>query len=115
MNEINQWISAVLMIAGTFFSLIAALGILRMPDLYMRMAAATKAGTLGAGLQLLGVAAYYGDIEVTTKALAAISFFLLTAPVGAHMIGRAGYAIGVPQWKGTVRDDLRDHLRRFYK
>lgn len=115
MSEFNQWLSAILLILGTFFSFIAALGILRMPDLYMRMAAATKAGTLGAGLQLLGVAAYYGDIEVTTKAIAAIAFFILTAPVGAHMIGRAGYAIGVKQWKGTVRDDLKDHLERFYK
>lgn len=111
MSDFQQGLSAFLMILGTFFSLVASLGVLRMPDFYLRMAAATKAGTLGAGLQLLSVAAYYGDAEVITKAIAAIGFFILTAPVGAHMIARAGYVIKVAQWKGNVRDDLKAYWK----
>ncbi len=107
----NEIVSAVCMILGTFFSLIAAIGVVRFPDLYLRMAAGTKAGTLGAGLNLLAVAAYYNNIEVTTKVMAAILFFIITAPVGAHMIGRAAYLTGVKLWSGSVRDDLKRDLK----
>jgi len=100
------------MILGTFFSFIAAIGLVRFPDLYMRMGAATKAGTLGAGFNLLAVAAYFNDFEITTKVIAAIAFFILTAPVGAHMLGRAGYIIGVKMWPGTLRDDLKGKYQK---
>lgn len=103
----TEILSAIFILLGVLFSLVAALGVIRMPDLYMRMAAATKAGTLGAGLILVAVAIHFANIEATTKVLAAIGFFLLTAPIGAHMIGRAAYVIKVPKWKGTVRDDLK--------
>lgn len=92
---------------GTFFMLVAALGVLRMPDLLMRMHAATKAGTLGAGLLLGAVAAFYAEMSVTMRAGATIVFLLLTAPVAAHMIGRAAYVAGVGLWKGTLLDELR--------
>jgi multicomponent Na+:H+ antiporter subunit G len=103
----NEVVAAVFMLIGTFFSLMAAIGTLRFPDLYMRMGAATKAGTLGAGFQLIAVAAYFWEIEIVTEVLAAIGFFILTAPVGAHMIGRAAYVIGVKKWPGMIRDDLK--------
>ena len=104
----NEIISAILMVIGAFFSLMASIGTLRFPDIYMRMGAATKAGTLGAGFQLCAVAAYFWKIEIVSEAVAAIGFFILTAPVGAHMIGRAAYAIGVKKWPGMVRDDLKE-------
>lgn len=100
------------MIVGTFFSLMAAIGLVRFPDVYLRMASGTKAGTLGAGLNLLAVAAYYNNIEVTTKVIAAILFFIITAPVGAHMIVKAAYLTGVKMWSGTVRDDLKEHIQK---
>lgn len=108
----NEIVCAACMILGTFFSLIASIGLVRFPDLYLRMAAGTKAGTLGAGLNLLAVAAYYNNIEVTTKVIAAILFFIITAPVGAHMIGRAAYLTGVKLWSKSVRDDLKGHNSR---
>ncbi|NBC18691.1 MAG: Na+/H+ antiporter subunit G [Bacteroidetes bacterium] len=97
-----------LVLTGAFFMLVAAIGLVRMPDLLMRMHAATKAGTLGAGLLLLAVAVAYGD-GVTVRALAAIAFLFLTAPVAAHMIGRAAYyAGGVQCWDGTLLDELAE-------
>ncbi len=98
-------IAAALMLAGTAFMMVAAIGLLRLPDFYMRVHAITKAGTLGVGLLLVGVAVYFGDLSVTTRALAAILFVLITAPVSSHMIGRAGYLEGVPMWEGTVLDE----------
>ncbi len=92
---------------GAIFILLAAVGILRMPDLYLRISVTTKAATLGVGLILLCVAAYFGEASITTRALAIIFFLLLTAPVGAHLIGRASYFVNTPLWKKSVMDDLK--------
>lgn len=98
-------LAAVLMLAGTFFMLVAAIGLLRLPDLYTRMHAVTKAGTLGIGLVLISAAVSFGDLSVAARAFVALLFVLLTAPVAAHMIGRAGYVGGVSLWDGTAFDD----------
>lgn len=107
----SEQISAALLVVGGLFMLLAGLGVLRLPDLFMRLQAATKASTLGAGCLLLGVAVHFQDLGVATRAILVIGFFFLTAPVGAHMIARAGYAVGVPLWEGTVTDELRDARR----
>ena len=103
------------MVGGTAFMLIASIGLLRLPDLYTRMHALTKAGTLGVGLVLISAPVAFGTVSVTTRALVAIVFVLLTAPVSAHMIGRAGYLGEVDLWEETAFDDWKadyDILRR---
>jgi multicomponent Na+:H+ antiporter subunit G len=101
-------ITIILLATGAFFMLVAAIGVLRMPDLLMRMHAATKAGTLGAGLLLLAVAVHFGQAGITIRALATVTFLLLTAPVAAHVIGRAAYLAGtLPLWDRTLVDELR--------
>lgn len=105
----NELVADVLMIVGASFVLLAAIGILRMPDLFTRMQTATKAATLGISSILLAVAFFIEDSAAALRALLAILFFFLTAPVAAHMIGRAAYFVGVPLWKGTIRDELRGH------
>jgi multicomponent Na+:H+ antiporter subunit G len=96
-----------LLLVGALFLLLAAIGLVRMPDLFTRMSAATKGTTLGVGCMLAAVAIHFPGIEITTRVLAGVAFFFLTAPVGAHMIARAAYFVGVPLWEGTVRDELR--------
>lgn len=108
---LSEILVMALMLAGAFFMFLAGIGILRMPDLFLRMSSTAKAGTLGAGLLLLAAAIHFGDFAITTRVVAIIVFLMLTAPVAAHMIGRAAYFDGVPLWKGTVRDDLRGHYR----
>lgn len=105
----KEAISAILIILGTVFMVLATMGILRMPDLFMRMSATTKAATLGVILTLVATAVHFNELGITTRALATIVFILLTAPVAAHMIGRAAYFNDVPLWKGTVKDELRGH------
>jgi len=102
-------VTAVLLVAGAGFAFIAGLGVWRLPDVMMRMHASTKAGTLGVGLILLGLAVHAEDMGVVSRALAAIVFLLLTAPVAAHMIGRAAYRIGEPLWDRTVTDEWDRH------
>ena len=101
----------VLMFSGAIFMALAGLGMLRMPDLFLRMSSSAKAGTLGAGLILLGAAIHFNNFSIYTRTFAIIVFLLLTAPVATHMIGRAAYFDGVPLWKGTVQDDLQGHYR----
>jgi multicomponent Na+:H+ antiporter subunit G len=105
----QEIVSLVLLLIGAIFMFVAGIGILRMPDLYTRMSATTKVATLGVGSTLLAVAVYFGELGITSRSLATIAFVLLTAPVAAHMIGRAAYFGGVPLWRGTVVDELSGH------
>jgi multicomponent Na+:H+ antiporter subunit G len=110
MTEILHALAALMIVGGAIFMLVAALGVYRLPDLMMRMHAATKAGTLGAGLLLLSVALFYGETGLTTRAIATILFLLLTAPVSAHAIGRSAYYSGVKVL--TRVDELAEHYER---
>jgi multicomponent Na+:H+ antiporter subunit G len=92
---------------GAVFVFLAAVGILRMPDLFLRISVTTKAATLGVGLLLLGTALYFNEISTTTRTIAIIIFLFLTAPIGAHLIGRASYFTGVPLWKNSKIDELK--------
>ena len=104
----NEIITALLLVLGSLFAFVAALGMLRLPDTVIRMHAATKAGTLGAGLIMIAVAFFYAELRITLRALAAITFLLLTAPVAAHLIGRAAYYSGIRLWEKTWIDQLKD-------
>lgn len=97
---------------GSMFILLAAVGVLKMPDFYMRMSVSTKAVTLGVGLILVAAAFSFNDFSITTRVLAIIVFLLLTAPVAAHMIGRSGYFVRVKMWDKSVRDDLEGKYDR---
>lgn len=97
---------AILLGCGTFFALLAAIGVVRFPDIYMRLSAASKASTLGTSLILVAVALFFNSAAVTGKVVAIIAFTLLTAPVAAHMLGRAAYFSGEPLWEKSVRDEL---------
>jgi multicomponent Na+:H+ antiporter subunit G len=107
-----DWIMAALVLLGGFFCFVAGFGVLRLPDVLMRMHASTKAGTLGSGLILVAVAIYFGDLATITRAVAAILFLLITAPVAAHMIGRAAFRVGVPLWNTKIEDGAEDNMRR---
>lgn len=104
-------ISGILIAIGAFFMLVAGVGLVRMPDVYLRMSASTKAATLGVGCTLLAVAVYFGDFTTAIRALAIIFFLLITAPVAAHLLGRAAYKDSAPLWKGTVLDELEPYYQ----
>ena len=107
MTELLQnFLVGALLIVGALFALVAAIGILRLPDLYTRMHAAAKAGTLGSGLMLIALALYAPDHATSMRALAAVIFFLLTAPISAHLLAKAAHAAGYRLWDGSVQDDV---------
>ena len=92
--------------------LLASIGLVRMPDTYLRISVTTKAATLGIGLILISAAFYFKEASVTTRVLAIILFIVLTAPVGAHLIGRASYFIGVKMWHKSVIDELEGKYKK---
>jgi len=105
----SEYIVLGLLLLGSFLVLVAGIGVLRMPDLFLRMSATAKAGTLGTGLMVLAAAIYFNEFAIYTRAFALIVFLISTAPVSTHMLGRAAYFDGVPLWKGTVQNDLHGH------
>jgi len=104
-----DFLCGLFILIGSLFVFVAGLGMLRMPDLLMRMHAGTKSGTLGVGLILLANAISFATVSAVTKAIIAILFLFITIPIGAHMLGRAAYFIRIPLWDKTVIDELRDH------
>jgi multicomponent Na+:H+ antiporter subunit G len=98
----------VMWIVGSTFALVAAVGVLRMPDVFTRMQASTKASTLGLGCLAVGAALHLGDPASAIRLLSIGAFLLLTTPVSAHVIARAAYRAGVPLWGGTVLDERRN-------
>ncbi|MGK0310228.1 MAG: multicomponent Na+:H+ antiporter subunit G [Lentimonas sp.] len=93
------FISSALLLLGSLFALVAAIGIVRMPDIYCRMHAATKAGAFGVSLILLALCVAIPTLRVCIQSILIIAFFYLTAPVAAHLIGRVGIIQKLPLWK----------------
>lgn len=104
-------VSAILIALGTLLILIAGIGVVRLPDLFMRMSATTKAATLGVGMLLLATMIHFNELSVTSRVLATICFVVLTAPIAAQVIGRAAYLTGTPLWEGTVLDELKPYYK----
>ncbi|MCG3726633.1 monovalent cation/H(+) antiporter subunit G [Vibrio cincinnatiensis] len=105
----TDFIISILVLSGSFLMLLAAIGINRMPDLLTRMHATTKAGALGVGLMVVAFAVVnWGDFAFVARALAVVIFVILTAPIAAHVLARASYFVGVPQWDGVVKDVIKE-------
>lgn len=104
---IRDILTVVFLMLGAILSLVAAVGVLRMPDLFIRMHAATKTGTVGVSSIAIGLMIHFGEVTVTSRGLLVIMFFLLTAPVAAHMIARAAYKSGVSLWILTRIDEWK--------
>ena len=109
----SDLVVATCLLAGGFFLFVAGLGILRLPDVLVRMHASTKAGTLGVGLVFGAAALYFRTAAETAIAVLTVVFLLVTAPVAAHAIARAAYRMNVPlsdrthvdEWKGKYGRD----------
>jgi multicomponent Na+:H+ antiporter subunit G len=105
MSTILTLAAAILLIIGSLFTLAAAVGIVRLPDVYSRMHAASKAGTAGSCIILVALALVELDLSVATRALACIVFFVITAPISAHLLAKAALKAGYPMWDGYSCDE----------
>ncbi len=112
MTAFGNLLAALFVILGASFALVASVGILRLPDFYTRMHAASKAGTVGSALALVALAIVSVQTAEVLRAIAAIVFFFLTAPIAAHLLGKAAYSAGYPMWSGSVLNEMASRQRR---
>jgi len=101
-----MFLGAIMTLLGAIFLFLGALGLIRMPDVYNRMQAGTKATTLGAMLFLLGVAIYNQEFSLWGKVILLILFIIFTNPIASHALARAAYKIKIPMTEKTVKDEL---------
>lgn len=104
MSDTVNIISAILTLIGSIFILLASIGILKLPDLYIRMSATTKAASLGVGTILLGTCFHYLEVGIVVRTLIIIIFIFLTAPIAAHVIGRSAYRKGIKMKKSIINE-----------
>ncbi|MEN1967059.1 monovalent cation/H(+) antiporter subunit G [Lentibacillus sp. N15] len=104
----------VLISTGVIFTVVAAIGILRLPDVYTRSHAATKSVTFGVLCTLIGVFLYFWLIEghFNVTLLLGIVFIFATAPIGGHLMARAAYLSGVKPSSLTIKDDLKEVIEK---
>lgn len=103
---IGQVLVAAMLVLGCLLALLAAIGMHRFPDVFCRMHAATKPATLGLVLIAIATSLSVSAAGSGVKLLLVVFLQFLTAPVGAHMVGRAAYRSGSPLSESTIVDDL---------
>jgi len=109
---ISDILSALFLLAGSGFMLIASIGMVRFPDFYIRNSASTKAVVLGVMLILLGVGIYYNEILIFLEIFAILFFIFLISPLSAHIVSRAAVISGVSFWEKTNLTDLNDYVEQ---
>lgn len=105
-QELANYIGGLLLLSGATFSLLAAVGVLRLPDLFTRLHAASKAGVVGGGLVLLAVGVISMDAAIWVRAVIGVLFLVLTTPISAHLLARASYLAGGKFYINTIQNDL---------
>ena len=104
----SEDIGIVVLLAGVLFNIFGCIGLVRLPDVYNRLQAATKCVTLGTCLVLIGVMLISGAAPTVTKALICMMFVLVTSPTAAHALARGAHASGVKLWEGSVVDKFEE-------
>jgi monovalent cation/proton antiporter MnhG/PhaG subunit len=116
-HTIVDLVTVAALLFGLFFMFVGALGLVRLPDFFNRMHAASKPVTLGISSMLVAVALYLTampDInatQVVTKIALTLAFLFVAAPVGAHLLGKAAHMDDCPMFKGTVGDEYRQDTK----
>lgn len=107
MVDVMEILSIISLLIGIFFLSLGMIGLLRLPDVYNRLHATTKVGTLGAFGVLLSILLQEGLTPMGIKAFTVGLFILLTSPISGHMIARAAYRMGVNLCDGSCLDEYK--------
>lgn len=110
LNAVLDVLAAVLLLSGSFFALVAAIGVLRLPDLLSRMHAATKPQVIGLMLVVFGLAVRLRDLRVLGFLILIVILQMATSVIASHMVGRASYRSGQVRRDLLVVDELSTHV-----
>lgn len=113
-NNLSELLPVLLILAGTIFTFLSAIGLIRLPDVYTRSHAASKSATLGVLFTLVGTFLFFlwGEGYFSIRLFLGIFFVFLTAPVAAHVIVRSAYHSKVELADESIQDDLKEVLER---
>ncbi|MBE0660901.1 MAG: monovalent cation/H(+) antiporter subunit G [Bacteroidales bacterium] len=100
------------LVLGTVFIFLGAIGLLKMPDVFLRMSASTIAATLGVSSILIALAIHFAEFGITVHVIGTNIFLFLTVPVGAHLMGRAAHKSKYKKWDKTVLDRLEGKYKK---
>lgn len=109
---VTNILSIISLVVGIFFLSLGMIGLLRLPDVYNRLHATTKVGTLGAFGVILSIILQEGASPMGIKAFTVAIFILLTNPISGHMIARAAYRMGVKCCDVTCVDEYAGKRRK---
>ncbi len=109
---LGEVVVAAVMLSGTFFMVVTGIGLLRFPDVYSRMHAAGKAGTVGIALLILAPTIFFAGTQpfVSVRGLLSIVFQYLTTPGATYLLAHAAYVKSYPQHRRTVLDELKEWM-----
>lgn len=105
---IKDIISSIFILVGAIFMIISAIGMIRLPDFYIRNSASTKAVVLGVMLILSGVGIHFNDIMIFIEIFAILFFIFLISPLAAHIVARSAVITNVKFWDKTILKDLKN-------
>ena len=103
-------IGYIMIVIGILFDIFGCIGLVRFPDVYNRLQAATKCVTLGTIFLLFGVAISSASGPIAAKAIICALFILITSPTAAHAIAKGAYASGVELWEKSVVDKYAEEI-----
>lgn len=104
----SETIGMIIIIIGVAFDAFGCIGLIRLPDVYNRLQAATKCVTLGTCGIMFGIFVMNGFTSLGIKALVAIPFIFLTSPTAAHALARGAHIFGVKLWQKSVCDKYEE-------
>ena len=101
-------LASIALTFGLFFMFVGVLGVLRLPDAYSRMHAASKCTTLGLTGMLIAAGLHLWTLDVVAKSATVIIFTFVATPIGTHLLAKAAHHGKLPQWDKTLSDELAD-------
>ena len=113
MPTVSEALIAATLLVGTFLTVVTCIGLLRFPDVYCRMHAAGKAGTLGVAFVILAPVIHFAPegLCLPVRGVLAIFFQFLTTPAATHLLARASYVRDYPLTERTAIDELKTFIR----
>jgi multicomponent Na+:H+ antiporter subunit G len=113
-SALIDFVIGFFILTGALLCLIATFGVIRLPDVYTRNHAASKAATLGVMFILLGAVLYVYALKgyLNSRLILGIVFVFMTSPISGHLINRAAYNAGVKLWDKSIRDDLKEYNKK---
>lgn len=113
LRALFDFVSAGFLLAGLFFMFVGALGVVRLPDAYHRIHAASICVTLGLSALLVAACFHLGDVSILMKSIITIVFIFVATPIGSHMLAKAAHDTNLPQWGQTLSDELAEDKAKY--